>query len=558
MSVTKNPGYQNLLNYWSGNASAPSVSDATAALMQLATNLKAENCTYNRGVIDAMFRQVYDPTALPWKDHNIPGVIHASEYDMGPLGVAYYDTESMQLNPPPAWNSGWTYRNDGVDIQVFSDFINSNGYCVGFVDTDDWMQYTVNIPQDSVYTIKVRQGTNGSTGGNFYFEADGVKLTSNYYATNTGSWSVLADKVIPNVILSAEDKTLRFVANGGGFNVASFEFIPTGSTTGLDAEYISSLTHSYTEIEVKTNKRLDTAQLGTLGSYYVTISGNPATVVNIAPSPNNVRSFILTLSQNMTFLDEMKVSYAGTTLKAKDGTSVDPFSLELVENTLPTVHVVPGKIEAEAYSDMDGISLENTSDVGGGQNIGYLDAGDYLLYDIKVLNNATYSIDYRHASQSDGKIQFELYDTLGTYLSNMPEVTLPLTGGWQTWSTTNGNAGVLTSGDYILKLNVIQAPVNINWFEFIQGIGIEEQFASDNLLVYPNPAQDGVKLRGNWTEGTSLQLYVYDASGRLWIKDELTYSSDIFVSTSSLSNGEYFFTIVSAGRRFTEKLTVYK
>ena len=112
-----------------------------------------------------------------------------------------------------------------------------------------------------------------------------MKLTSNYYATNTGSWTVLADKVIPNVILSSEDKTLRFVANGGGFNVSSFEFIPTGSTTALDAEYVSSLTHSYTEIEVKTNKPLDTTQLGTLGSYYVTISGNPATVVNMLLAP---------------------------------------------------------------------------------------------------------------------------------------------------------------------------------------------------------------------------------------------------------------------------------
>ena len=35
----------------------------------------------------------------------------------------------------------------------------------------------------------------------------------------------------------------------------------------------------------------------------------------------------------------------GTTLKAKDGTSVDPFSFELVENTLPTVHVVPVKLK---------------------------------------------------------------------------------------------------------------------------------------------------------------------------------------------------------------------
>ena len=556
LSIDKNLGYQQLLNYWSGSASAPSVADATAALMQLATNLKAENCTYNRGVIDAMFRQIYDPTALPWKEHTIPGIVHASEYDMGPLGVAYYDTESMQLNPPPAWNSGWTYRNDGVDVQAFSDFVNSNGYCVGWVDTDDWMQYTVDIAQDSVYTIKVRQGANGATGGNFYFEADGVKLTPNYYASNTGSWSILADKVIPNVILSSEDKTLRFVANSGGFNVASFEFIPTGSTTALDAEYVSSNTYSYTEIEVKTNKPLDTTQLGNFASYFVTINGNQASVVNIAPSPNNVRNFILTLNQNMTFLDEMKVSYSGTTLKAKDGTSVDPFTQELVENTLPTVHVIPGKIEAEAYSSMDGISLENTSDVGGGQNIGYLDGGDYLLYDIKVLNNATYSIDYRHASQSNGKIQFELYDTSGTYLSNMPEVTLPLTGGWQTWTTTSGNAGVLTQGDYILKLNVIQAPVNINWFEFIQGIGLDEELVSDQLMVYPNPAQDGFRLGGMWTEGTQLEMYVYDESGRLWMKESLAYTRDRVISTKDLSTGTYLVTVVSSGRRFTEKLLI--
>ena len=58
LSITKNLGYQQLLNYWSGNASAPSIADAAVALMQLATNLKAENCTYNRGVIDAMFRQI--------------------------------------------------------------------------------------------------------------------------------------------------------------------------------------------------------------------------------------------------------------------------------------------------------------------------------------------------------------------------------------------------------------------------------------------------------------------------------------------------------------------
>ena len=138
----------------------------------------------------------------------------------------------------------------------------------------------------------------------------------------------------------------------------------------------------------------------------------------------------------------------------------------------------------------------------------------------------------------------------------MPEVTLPSTGGWQTWNTTSGNAGVLTQGDYILKLNVIQAPVNINWFEFIQGIGLEEELASDHLMVYPNPAQDGFKLSGMWAEGAPLEIYVYDESGRLWIKESLTYASDRVISTKALSTGSYLVTVISSGRRYTEKLMI--
>ena len=173
-----------------------------------------------------------------------------------------------------------------------------------------------------------------------------------------------------------------------------------------------------------------------------------------------------------------------------------------------------------------------------------------------MLNNATYSVDYRHASQSNGKIQFELYDTSGTYLSNMPEVTLPMTGGWQTWTTSSGNAGVLTTGDYILKLNVIQAPVNINWFEFIQGIGLDEELASEQLMVFPNPAQDGFRLRGMWPEGTPIDVYVYDESGRLWIKESLAFASNRVISTKHLSTGNYLVTVVSSGRKFNEKLLV--
>ena len=562
LSITKSSAYQGLLDYWSGQTSTPpSVASATATLMQLTTDLKAENCTYNRGVIDAMFRQINDTIALPWKDHYIPGVIHASEYDMGPIGVAYYDTESYQLNPPSSWNSGWTYRNDGVDIENFYDQVNDNGYKVGFIDTDDWMNYTVTVAEDSVYTINVRQGCSGSTGGNFYFEADGVRITPNYYTTNTGSWNIMANKAIPNVILSKSDRSVKFVANGGGFNVTSFEFIATGSTSSITAEYVHSRTRSSTWIEVQTNKPVDTLNLGAISSYAVTVNGSAVSVLQLKPSPNNSRSFLVEVAQAMTFLDEIKISYSGTSLKAVDGTLVQGFTLELVENLLPTVQVIPGKIEAEAYTSMQGISVENTSDLGGGQNIGYLDQGDYIIYDVKVLNNNSYEVLYRHASESQGALQLQLLDTSGALISNLHYATLLSTGGWQNWQTTSFAAGPLTAGDYKLKIDILQAPFNLNWFEFVSSINITEAALEPDhggLRVYPNPSVDRLTVQYDWDSSLTYGIFMYDLGGKLWYKmTEQTMKGPMELSTFNIPNGSYVITVTTAdGKRFSKQVSV--
>ena len=228
----------------------------------------------------------------------------------------------------------------------------------------------------------------------------------------------------------------------------------------------------------------------------------------------------------------------------------------MVENTLPTVHVIPGKIEAEAYSSMDGISLENTTDIGGGQNIGYLGAGDYLIYDVKVLNSATYSVDYRHSSQSGVNMQFIFTDTLGNYVTSFPSISLGATGGWQTWQTTNQPGGVLSQGDYKLRLDV-GSEFNLNWFEFVQGIGLSEQDLSRPIMLYPNPANDELFIDGAWLSGTPLDLYIYDTTGKLWTREKRMYEgSKISLDIQSLPNGIYHVTAASASNRFTEQLII--
>ena len=90
----------------------------------------------------------------------------------------------------------------------------------------------------------------------------------------------------------------------------------------------------------------------------------------------------------------------------------------------------------------------------------------------------------------------------------------------------------------------------------MQHFGVEAELTLDNLMIYPNPAKDGFKIQGVWVEGTHLDIYVYDQTGRLRIKQSLAYSSDSFVSTKDLTAGSYFVAITSEATLLTKKLLV--
>ncbi|MDG1439573.1 MAG: cellulase family glycosylhydrolase, partial [Flavobacteriales bacterium] len=92
MSITKTVDFENLLNYWSSGNNPPSANNAINTLFQLTEDLKLENCTYQKDVIDAMFRQVNSNETKPFDStQSIPGRIFATDFDMGVLGAAYHD-----------------------------------------------------------------------------------------------------------------------------------------------------------------------------------------------------------------------------------------------------------------------------------------------------------------------------------------------------------------------------------------------------------------------------------------------------------------------------------
>ena len=231
-SVPISPQFQILLDYWNGNASKPSHDFAVTALQLQAENLKIKNCTIKRGVLDAMMRQPYDDTVIPFRENTIPGTIYAADYDYGKNNVAYHDVHYEINSSGEDYNSGWTYRNDGVDIEKCTDQI-TNGYNVGWIETGDWTQYTINVTQGGTYDLLVRIASQES-GGKIQFYLDNATLTDLIDVPVTGGWQNWQTLRIQNVEIPAGPH--KFVARFyfGGFNINYINFDPL--TVGVNDE----------------------------------------------------------------------------------------------------------------------------------------------------------------------------------------------------------------------------------------------------------------------------------------------------------------------------------
>lgn len=146
LEVVPNPGWAALVAYLTGKGPAPTPAEAEATLMRMAEHdIRFENNTVHPDVIDAMLRQPHSDATLPFANHRIgsgPAVIPAVDYDMGRAGHAWADTRDASYETPSQriwWNTGRTYRNDGVDIAREAD---GAPYVTDFV-TGEWLRYTV-------------------------------------------------------------------------------------------------------------------------------------------------------------------------------------------------------------------------------------------------------------------------------------------------------------------------------------------------------------------------------------------------------------------------------
>jgi len=122
---------------------------------------------------------------------------------------------------------------------------------------------------------------------------------------------------------------------------------------------------------------------------------------------------------------------------------------------------VPGIIEAENFTAMNGIDVELTSDEGEGENIGFIDAGDWWEYTLDINSAGSYNIEYRLASYS-GSAGFNLLLD-GVQIASQ---TVTETGSWQSWVTITGEEILdLPAGEHTLRVNAVGGGFNFNWIK---------------------------------------------------------------------------------------------
>ena len=515
LSVTNNSGYQTLLNYWNNGGTAPSATFARNALMQLTENLRIENCRYQKEVIDAMFRQVNDDSTKPFENHTIPGVIHAPNYDMGRVGEAYFDTDlatyHVSTSNYTAWNKGWNYRNDGVDIEPSID-PQSNGYNVGWLELGEWMDYEINVTENGVYDLNLRLATSGFD-GRFRCAVDASEVTTLRYVPNTGGYQNWQTVTVPNIVLTTDNRKFRFISEGRDYNLSTIELVKTGETTDLATEFLSAVTLDNQTIALYLNKPLAAPLPPSPADFEIFVGGYTNMITNVALNADNPRIITFTVDETLYAGDLIRMDYTGSDIFATDGMILNTFDFREVRNTVPVISPIPGRMEAEDFFFQVGVELENTFDTGGGKNVGFLDSGDYMDYYADIAQEGLYRVEYRTAAPSEtGGIQLQLVNSEeNTYI--LQSVTFPPTGDWQEWETTESMA-YLPAGQQHIRVYITQPQFNLNWLEFsLIATDTDKPDALDGMALFPNPGE-GIFYLQNHSQEKNIHVGVFNLFGQ--------------------------------------------
>jgi N-acetylneuraminic acid mutarotase len=393
----------------------------------------------------------------------VPGTFMTDNYDNGGEGVAYHDTTATNL--------GGAYRtNQGVDIGACSDATPPGltasspgvGYAVGHVVVGEWDQYTIKVAATGTYAIDVRVASDVS-GGGFHFSVDGTTITSTTALPNTGGWQTWKTITINGVNLTAGTHVLRLAFDGSvAYEIGNVEYLQFRTTS----------TPTPTPAPTPTPTPTETPFLG---------------------SPVALPGTILV--DNFDNGGE-GVAYHDTTAGNQGGSYRLSDSVDIESSTDITP---PG---------------ETASSKGVGYNVGHIAAGEWLQYTVSVASAGSYDFSVRVASEAGGTFHIAVDGVNVT-----GSMTLPNTGGWQTWQNVTKTGISLSAGTHIIRLafdTAVSGEIgNVNYIQVTKSVAASS-FTWSPIASSPIPRDEGqtIVVNGKFYAFGGFDDNNYDSSNR--------------------------------------------
>ena len=229
-----------------------------------------------------------------------------------------------------------------------------------------------------------------------------------------------------------------------------------------------------------------------------------------------------------------------------------------------SAHAAPITVEAENYLTMKGVVIRSTSDVGGGQNVGSINVGDWMTYSVVVPVTGRYKIIYRVATPNTTS-KFILKSGADVNLASA--VNLRATGGWQVWRDVEQTV-TLQKGKQTLKIYSQDGSFNLNRFKIekvadavissASASSVSSRAASSAPAAKPLPAggiviqaENYSAMSGIWNEITADVGGGKDA-GEITTGDWMEYKNiEVLIPATTNYKITYRVASVSAVGRFT-------
>lgn len=173
-------------NNVSVNAPSGVATNQAGDFTQSNNNGKDPNTIAKAG-IEAEFKWIKNNTILPLPNFSemipqapfgemmiIPGTIQLENYDEGGQSVSFSDKDFV--------NEGGEYRNDGVDIVAVP-----NGYAIGYTNAGEWLEYTVNVKEASIYYFRAN-ASSGVGNASFQLFLDNIAITDTIIVPQGEDW----------------------------------------------------------------------------------------------------------------------------------------------------------------------------------------------------------------------------------------------------------------------------------------------------------------------------------------------------------------------------------